>query len=123
MKIKGLSFICTCSICPEQYEVFDSNGKMVGYVRLRWGELRCDYPDVGGETIYHTNIGNEWTGWFLTDDERMELLQNIADKILEKLEGCTKEIEEHNEKMKNESDKHSEYMEMKNMYEEGLLER
>jgi len=28
---------------------------------------------------------------------------------------------EYNERMKNESDKHSEYMEMKSMYEEGLL--
>ena len=86
MNIKGLNFVCTCSICPEQYEVFDCSG-MVGYVRLRWGELTCDYPDIDGETVYHANIGNEWTGYFLTDDERMEHLQNIADKILEKLEG------------------------------------
>lgn len=85
MKIKGLNFICTCSICPEQYEVFDSNGKMVGYVRLRWGYLRCDYPDVGGETIYSANIGDEWTGCFILESERTEHLRNIADKIHEKL--------------------------------------
>lgn len=29
---------------------------------------------------------------------------------------------DYNERMQNETDKHSEYMEMKNMYEEGLLE-
>lgn len=29
---------------------------------------------------------------------------------------------EYNERMQNESDKYSEYMEMKSMYEEGLLE-
>lgn len=32
------------------------------------------------------------------------------------------EVKEYNEKMQNEVDKHSEYMEMKAMYEEGLLE-
>ncbi len=32
------------------------------------------------------------------------------------------EAMEYNEMMKNETDKHSEYMEMKSMYEEGLLE-
>ena len=32
------------------------------------------------------------------------------------------EAMEYNERMQNESDKHSEYMEMKSMYEEGLLE-
>lgn len=33
-----------------------------------------------------------------------------------------KEVMEYNEKMKNESDRLSEYLEMKAMYEEGLLE-
>lgn len=33
-----------------------------------------------------------------------------------------REAMEYNEKIQNESDKHSEYMEMKSMYEEGLLE-
>ena len=33
-----------------------------------------------------------------------------------------REVMEYNERMKNESDKLSEYMEMKSMYEEGLLE-
>ena len=32
-------------------------------------------------------------------------------------------IDDYNEKMKNKSDRYSEYMEMKNMYEEGLLEQ
>ena len=85
MNIKGLNFVCTCSICPEQYDVFDCSGK-VGYVRLRWGILTCNYPDVDGETIYHANIGDEWRGCFATEEERIEHLQNIADRILEKLE-------------------------------------
>ena len=37
-------------------------------------------------------------------------------------EDIDREVMEYNERMQNESDKHSEYMEMKSMYEEGLLE-
>lgn len=85
MKIKGLNFVCTCGACPEQYEVYDKNGRHVGYVRLRWGGLRCDYPDIGEETIYYASIGNGWTGCFDNDEQRMEHLNNIADKILEKI--------------------------------------
>lgn len=85
MKIKGLNFRCTCGVCPEQYDVFDDNGKIVGYVRLRWGGLRCDYPDYGGETIYYTEIGDGWTGCFESEEQRMEHLNNIADKIIDKI--------------------------------------
>jgi len=87
MKIKGLKFICTCSICPEQYDVFADDGKMVGYVRLRFGSLTCNYPDVGGECIYQASIGSEWAGCFGTTEQQMEHLSNIADKILEKMKG------------------------------------
>lgn len=85
MKIKGLNFVCTCSICPEQYDVYDYKGEHVGYVRLRWGELRCDYPDVLEETIYHASIGDGFTGEFENEGQRMEYLNEIADKILEKM--------------------------------------
>lgn len=86
MKIKGLDFKCTCSICPEQYDVFDDNGNIVGYVRLRWGYLTCEYPDVGGEYIYDASIsGDGWTGCFDSEEQRMMYLSDIADKILEKI--------------------------------------
>ena len=85
MKIKGLDFECTCGACPEQYDVYDNNGKQVGYVRLRYGYLRCDYPDVLEETIYYANIGNDFTGEFESQEQRMEHLNNIADKIIEKM--------------------------------------
>ena len=85
MNIKGLTFKCTCFACPEQYDVFDSNNNIVGYVRLRWGGLRCDYPDVGGETIYYESIGNDWLGEFENETQRMKHLNRIADKIIEKI--------------------------------------
>ena len=60
-------------------------GKQVGYVRLRWGILYCNYPDVDGEKIYTTGIGDGLTGRFESDEQRMDHLNNIADKILEKI--------------------------------------
>ena len=85
MNIKGLYFYLTCSACPEQYDVENSYGNLVGYVRLRWGTLSCEYPNVGGEMIYTASIGDGLTGCFESDEQRMKHLNNIADKILEKI--------------------------------------
>lgn len=85
MEIKGLIFHRTCSVCPEQYDVLDSSGKTVGYVRLRWGGLTCEYPDVWGKIIYSVSIGDGLTGTFENDEQRMFHLEAIADKILEML--------------------------------------
>ena len=85
MIIKGLNFKCTCSACPEQYNVFDNNENIVGYVRLRWGGLTCKYPDVGGKLIYEASIGDGWCGSFESETQRLRHLNNIADRILEKI--------------------------------------
>lgn len=50
----NLDIVCTCIACPEQYDVF-KNGEQVGYLRLRHGEFRVDYPNCGGETIFYAN--------------------------------------------------------------------
>lgn len=86
MNIKGLNFEMTCSMCPEQYDVYDSNGKQVGYVRLRWGLLSCTYPDVDGKMIYCASIGNGYCGEFENDNQRMTHLNNIADKIFKAID-------------------------------------
>lgn len=85
MIIKGLDFRCTCSAFPEQYDVFDSNNNIVGYVRLRWGYLRCDYPKCLGEVIYEAFIGDGFTGCFESDEQRMAHLNSIADNIIKKI--------------------------------------
>ena len=85
MKIDDLLFIRTCSACPEQYDVYDPNNRLVGYVRLRWGLLYCSYPDVDGEIIYEAEVGDGWTGSFQSDEQRYEHLRNIAECILNKL--------------------------------------
>lgn len=84
MKIKGLQFIQTCGACQEQYDVLDKSGNTVGYVRLRWGGLTCEYPDVFGEIIYSATIGDGWTGMFESEEQRISHLNMIADKIIER---------------------------------------
>lgn len=64
MNIKGLMFDQTCPACPEQYDVINGRGQLVGYVRLRYGCLICDYFNVRGEEIYRAYIGDSWTGCF-----------------------------------------------------------
>ena len=78
--INDLTFNMTCSGYPEQYDVVDSNGNQVGYVRLRFGHLRVDYPDCGGEVIYNHEFSDEWKGEF-TEDEREHYLKEIAAAI------------------------------------------
>ena len=47
----GFTLKRTCFACPEQYDVL-KDGAKVGYLRLRHGEFRADYPDCGGETVF-----------------------------------------------------------------------
>jgi hypothetical protein len=67
----------TCGACPEQYDAY-LNGKQVGYLRLRWGFFRVDYPDCGGEVIYQANPKGD--GVF-EEDERNYYLRFAVDAI------------------------------------------
>lgn len=78
----GLEIKNTSGACPEQYDVF-KDGKQVGYLRLRWGGFRVDYPDAGGETIYEADpIGD---GVF-DEHERLIYLTKAMRSILKRLE-------------------------------------
>ena len=79
--IEGLRFAETCRLCPEQYDVFDKTDKQVGYVRLRHGYLRCDYPKCGGETIYEYGFNDAYQGCFDNDEDRDNHLSLIAKSI------------------------------------------
>ena len=83
-KISEFVFVETCGACPEQYDVFDSNGNQVGYVRLRFGYLRVEYPDYGGEVIYDHEFSDGWKGMF-TEDEREYYLKEIAEAISKRI--------------------------------------
>lgn len=85
MIIKNLIFIKTCGACPEQYDVMTEDNNIVGYVRLRFGALTCEYPDVGGEMIYSAFFDDDFMGSFDDAEQRNYYLNIVADKILEKL--------------------------------------
>jgi NTP pyrophosphatase (non-canonical NTP hydrolase) len=52
---KQYQLICTCAVCPEQYDVKTMTGDTAGYLRLRHGVFRADCPDVGGDTVYFSD--------------------------------------------------------------------
>lgn len=79
--ICGLTFKCTCTAFPEQYDVYDINNKQVGYVRLRHGYLYAECPDCGGEEVYDAYPDGD--GCFYTAEDRKFHLTKIAEKILE----------------------------------------
>lgn len=71
----------TCCACPEQYDAFlrDTN-ELIGYLRLRGGYFRVDYPNSGGETIYEANPKGD--GCF--ESEEREFYIKEAKKAIKK---------------------------------------
>lgn len=80
-----ITFVKTCWACPEQYDAF-FEGKKVGYLRLRHGTFRVDYPDCGGENIY---IGYPAGDGCFDEEERAGYLQKAANAIRGKLREIT----------------------------------
>jgi len=87
-EIEGLKLVCTSPACPEQYDVFDSQGVQIGYLRLRHGRFRADYPDCGGDTVYVSNTKGD--GAF-EESERLPELTNAVRKLKERQakDACT----------------------------------
>lgn len=82
-EMDGLKLVCTSMACPEQYDVFDASGNKVGYLRLRHGTFRADYPDCGGETVYRSHPNGD--GIF-SDDERDIELGKAVEAIKRKID-------------------------------------
>ena len=85
MQILDYNLVLTCQCCPEQYDVFDSDGKQVGYLRLRHGGFRADYPDCGGDTVYRYSFDDAWKGIF-KDEEREFFLTEAVKAIHNKIQ-------------------------------------
>lgn len=68
-EVEGYTLKCICGACPEAYEVFDHDGNQVGYLRLRHGWFRADYPVANGEIVYESRPKGD--GIF-DEDERMD---------------------------------------------------
>lgn len=69
----------TCGACPEQYDVFHPDGRRIGYLRLRHGTFRADYPDCGSRTVYTAHP--EGDGIFQAH-ERERFLTEAVDALL-----------------------------------------
>jgi len=78
LEINGYKLVLTCPACPEQYDVFDCDGKKMGYLRLRHGWFRADAPCCGGDTVYESYPNGD--GMF-DDDEREPELTKAVDAI------------------------------------------
>jgi hypothetical protein len=79
----------TCGACPEQYEAFIGD-RQVGYLRLRHGLFRVDYPRCGDETIFECET--EGDGIFDSDERdimlrqaKLAILERIADRLKNKI--------------------------------------
>lgn len=84
--ILGYKLICTCESSPEQYEVFDSMGKRVAYLRLRFGRFTAESPDAGGDMFYfHGFNGDDYKGEFDNEDERRLYLTYAIEALVEYL--------------------------------------
>lgn len=82
MNINGYVLQQTCGACPEQYDVF-KDGKQQGYLRLRHGHFRVDFPDCGGETIYEASPEG---GGIFYDHEREFYLTKAVEAIQSKID-------------------------------------
>ena len=83
MEIKEIQLVQTCGACPEAYDAFLGD-KQVGYLRLRHGFFRVDFPDYRGEQI--VGAYPEGYGMFL-DHEREMYLSMAKSAIMYKLGG------------------------------------
>lgn len=73
-------FLNTCYACPEQYDVYRENGEICGYIRLRWGTITAEYPNIDGKCIYEHCFNDDFKGNFEDEAERSEYLGEIAVK-------------------------------------------
>ena len=74
--IHGCTLVCTSIACPEQYDVFDADQNQIGYLRLRHGYFRAEFPEYGGETVYESDTAGD--GCFEEDERLPELTKAVA---------------------------------------------
>lgn len=74
--IGPLEFRESSVVCPEQYDIINSFGEYLGYVRLRFGELTARNAD--GAICFSHNFERAFMGCFDSDEQRDEYLEKIA---------------------------------------------
>lgn len=80
LEIKGFRLVMTCDCFPEQYDVLDNHGDIVGYIRIRHCGCEMHAPDVDGPCIFDCDIMGLWG---LTKEERLPVLTRAIDSLIE----------------------------------------
>lgn len=62
----------TTSSLPEQYDAFDLQHRLIGFLRIRHGVFTVEAPDIGGAVVYMAKV-SECSCCF-ADNERIEFL-------------------------------------------------
>ena len=77
----------TCHACPEQYDLKSLlDNKQLAYMRLRWSNFTCSYPDVGGEELVDEYINEDgWSGSFYNEEQRVEYLSKAIELVVKKI--------------------------------------
>lgn len=84
--IDGFTFACICSALPEAYDVYhEESDEICAYVKVRYGKVRCWYPDYDAELIYEHNL-EDMQGAFYKHEQRMLHLTAIAKAIKQRVE-------------------------------------
>lgn len=86
-----IRLVKTCNNCPEQYDAFIGD-KQVGYLRLRHGYFRVDYPDCGGVTIFTSEPNGD--GIFTSEEEREHHLTAACRAILRHIDSGLEDLYE-----------------------------
>lgn len=79
----------TCECCPEQYWA-KKGSHIIGYIRLRWGHLTCDYLPKGYLTDNDIRVcdkffnEDKFKGSFDTEEEREYWLGKCKEALLNK---------------------------------------
>lgn len=75
MQIGKYGLELTCGACPEQYDVFDEDGLLVGYLRLRHGNFTAQIYSPRGLEVYRAQpIGD---GIFDADEREYYLTEAV----------------------------------------------
>lgn len=85
IKPSELQLKMTCAVCPEQYDVFDKNGRYLGYLHLRGASftINCIRPGKEDEELVSEYFSMCWHGSFMDDKERAQYLSIARRDIAE----------------------------------------
>ena len=76
------NWVKTCDACPEQYDVFDEDGKQIAYVRARWGRITAECPDALEARVFDAAFSNDgYDGCFEDDSHRQPFFTSIEEAI------------------------------------------